>query len=192
MISHEHGVAFMHIRKAAGTTVKRAFDCPRPWDAYLQDGLLDRDWPEFAQSRARYTLFTVVRNPWDRFVSAWRYLERTRHHPIEHVLANLPQQDGDRDERHAYRHMTRLQCDLFVDEHGRWVTDRVLRFENLQADFDELCRDLGLEPIPLEHHMRNPSRPQGDHYRRHFRSRESRELFMAGFGRDVEQLGYEF
>jgi hypothetical protein len=188
MLSHEHDLVFIHVRKAAGTSIKRSLSAQNPWYNYLQDGLLDPHWPEFAPYRDRYTVFTVVRDPWDRFVSAWRYLDSTKHRPIEDVLRNLPSPDGDYDERHDYRHLARLQTDLFVDDGGEWVTDRVLRFEHLVEDWTDLFADLGM-PAPTLQHWMATERASG--YRDFF-SREARDLFEAHFARDIDLLGYSF
>lgn len=191
VISHDNGIVFIHIRKAAGTSILRAFNCPKPWDSFMQDGLLDKNWPEFAQGRGRYTVFTVVRNPWDRFVSAWKYLERTRDRPIEDVLASLPTIEGGARERHDYRHITRLQTDLFIPPDGDPIADGVLRFENLQEDFDAFCDKVDIPRRTLGHHTKNPARESAD-YRPHFESRIVHQMFLDHFARDVELLGYSF
>lgn len=188
VLSHEHGVVFVHVRKAAGTSIKRALSVPAPWDSYLQDGTADSNWPAFAE-RDRYVVFAVVRNPWDRFVSAWHYLYAYRYRSIDDVLNDLPQPDGDRQERHDYRHLTRQQTDLLIDGDGRWAIDRVLRFERLQEDFDSLCRDLGIHPIQLGHVQRTAGRSPG--YRDLF-SPEALETFAKHYERDVHLLGYDF
>lgn len=94
MISHQNQCIFVHQRKAAGTSVKSLFfDNAATGDlGYHQfnDGVLDHGYSRDNPIVSNYFKFTVVRNPWERFVSAWRYLECTKHRDIHEVLANLP------------------------------------------------------------------------------------------------------
>lgn len=92
MISRDWKVVFVHQRKSAGTSVKDLFPpVEGPDRGRFNNGLLDPTWddPEFAG----YYRFTVVRNPWDRFVSAWNYCRSTRGRPILDVIENLPMPD---------------------------------------------------------------------------------------------------
>ncbi|TGG95239.1 hypothetical protein E4656_02120 [Natronospirillum operosum] len=89
MLSHRHRCIFIHIRKSAGTSIKHLFaDASKDFD----DGVLDPHWPPTQPPVSDYYRFTVVRNPWDRFVSGWKYLTSTRRLSLHDVLRNLPQQ----------------------------------------------------------------------------------------------------
>ncbi|OWV61705.1 hypothetical protein CDZ98_04160 [Mameliella alba] len=94
MISHEARCIFVHQKKAAGTSVKRVFpdfELGSRNSSYLSDGLLSKEWNTAPEVR-EYFKFTIVRNPWDRFVSGWLYCKRTKHRPIKDVLRCLPQE----------------------------------------------------------------------------------------------------
>lgn len=90
MYSDKHRCIFVHQRKAAGTSIKALFDDAMPG---FNNGILDACWGEDQQRVASYFKFTVVRNPWDRFVSGWKYLKSTRDRSIEDVLENLPSEN---------------------------------------------------------------------------------------------------
>ncbi len=91
MISHRHRCIFVHQRKSAGTTVKALFpDATGADRGRFNDGVLDPEWHAGNPLVRDYLTFTVVRNPWDRFVSGWQYCASTRDRPIADVLANLP------------------------------------------------------------------------------------------------------
>jgi hypothetical protein len=64
--------------------------------------------------------------------------------------------------------------------------DYIARFENLQSDFDAICRRLG-QNAELPHVK---SSDKGD-YRGHYDD-ESVEIVRGWFERDIEQFGYEF
>jgi len=92
VICRDWRVIFVHQRKSAGTSVKALFPpVEGPDRGRFNSGLLDPTWddPEFDG----WYRFTVVRNPWDRFVSAWNYCRSTRGRPILDVIENLPQPD---------------------------------------------------------------------------------------------------
>ena len=54
---------------------------------YMNDGVVS---PEYARRPADHFIFSVVRNPWDRFVSGWKYCASTRNRTLRDVLLDLP------------------------------------------------------------------------------------------------------
>ncbi len=95
----------------------------------MNDGVLSQG---YASAPAGYFRFSAIRNPWDRFISGWKYCTTTRHRSLHDVLANLPR------EGHDYRHLTRPQHAILYDENGRLIVEYIIRFESLQ-DFDRVC-----------------------------------------------------
>ncbi len=122
-----------------------------------------------------------MRNPWDRFISGWRYCASTKDRPLLDVLENPPQ-DG-----HDYRHLTRPQHTILCDETGTLVTDVLLRFETLQRDYDDLCERIGKPRATLP--RLSVSGREG--YRQFYDDR-TRELVAVRYARDVELFGYAF
>ncbi len=186
MICHTYKCIFIHQRKCAGTALIRHFGydlSDAQWHSF-NDGVLSEQppWSEVAARYPDYLVCAVVRNPWDRFVSGWKYLAATRDRPLLEVLRQLPA------EGHDYRHLTRPQTDTLLDRDGRFVTGFQLRFERLQEDFRELCRRLGMPETGLP--VANAS-ARGD-YQGYFRQREARELFERIYWRDIQRLGYSF
>lgn len=180
MISHTYGCIFVHQRKCAGTSIIRAFDLRsrEPDWHIMNDGILS---PEYATAPSGYFRFSVVRNPWDRFVSGWKYCKSTRRRSLRDVLADLPR------EGHDYRHLTRPQHTILYDENMQLAVDYVMRFESLQSDFDKVCDIIGKPRRTLAHHNRG----RRAHYATYF-DEECRRTFLLHFGRDVELFGYQY
>lgn len=180
MICHASLCIFIHQRKCAGTSIKHTFGLVPTDDAWhaFNDGAL---CPEFANRPTGYLVFSVVRNPWDRFVSGWKYCRSTRDRPLREVLIDPPA------EGHDYRHLTRPQHEILYDAAGRPVFDTLLRYETLQDDFDRLCERLGRKPRALP--RTNPGKRKP--YHRYFDA-ESRRLFEQRYARDIQLFEYHY
>lgn len=90
MLSHKNKVIFIHVRKAGGTSIQSLF--PDATQKFME-GVLSPEWVDSNKFYSEYFKFTVVRNPWDRFISGWRYCFSTQNLTIHEVLENLPEMD---------------------------------------------------------------------------------------------------
>jgi hypothetical protein len=151
-------------------------DCPE--QHFLNDGVLS---PEYESAPSDYFRFSAVRNPWDRFVSGWKYLESTRKRSLLDVLTNLPQAGAD------YRHLTRPQHTILYDENGRLIVHYLIRFESLQQDFDQVCKLIGKPTRRLPHVNQGTRGPYTEYF-----DDESRQMFLRQFGKDIELFGYKY
>lgn len=147
----------------------------------MNEGVLCR---EFHERPLDYTIFSVVRNPWDRFISGWLYCKNTRQHTLRHVLRHLPQAD------HDYAHITRLQRDILYEGNGNLAVHNLMRFENLQSDWDTISDLLGKSRVELTCENKTPLKNR--HYREYFESPVDRDLFMRHFAIDIDTFEYEF
>lgn len=68
---HELRAIFIHVPKAAGTSIARAL-----FDEKSKHLALNRYWAFNAAATKAYFKFAFVRNPWDRFQSAFHYLAK--------------------------------------------------------------------------------------------------------------------
>jgi Sulfotransferase family len=185
MISHLYRCIFIHQRKTAGCSIISSFGITpehREWHLF-NDGTLSEEWTHRQESARDYVVFTVIRNPWDRFISGWKYLAATRNRPLLEVLQDLPAESTGAD----YRHLTRPQVDILMDAQGALALDYVLRFENLAADFARLCFLIGKTDCTMPHLNATPHGRYGDYF-----DQRARELFDRHFQKDVSLLGYDF
>lgn len=132
-----------------------------------------------------YRSFAVVRNPWDRFVSCVAFMmrhtgrfERDPRSTLRRVLDNPGNQ--------SFVHY-RPQSDFVTDPAGNVIVGRICRAERLQADFDALCDEVGLERRILE--RRNASSHR--HYAEYYDDDLARAVGER-YREDVERFGYRF
>ena len=154
-----------------------------------------------------YLKFTVVRNPWDLFVSM--HLHRLYVRSAQIDPASLPPADlahGPRLLRlleqghpkqslesalreHCYAKL-RAQVPLYYVRGGQAYADFHIRFENLQEDFAALCRRLRLPQLALPR-INGDTRSRNDDYRRYY-SDWSKQQVCCQCLRMIEMFGYSF
>ena len=156
-----------------------------------------------------YFKFTVVRNPWDQLVShyywmfyhrwwsaRWIFREKgylrngCRHCWMRHLFKRgrhrQAMEFGLRKGLFA-RHLEETSSFYFIDGDG--YADYVMRFENLQQDFDEVCRRLRIPASRLPR-TKNKLRPRGDY--RDYYTDYSREYVGVKCRRIMDAFGYRF
>lgn len=192
----EKRAIFVHIPKCAGLALSKAvFGCRGgahiPVETY-----------RLAFSRAEYRSFfkfAIVRNPWDRVVSAYHFLtdgglgagdERlaartvARYGSFGEFVEGYFQSPDFEDALH-FRPQFRFLC---LTPASPPEVDYVGRFETLPEDFARICTRLGVE-VPLAHVNRGRSRPKG--YRPLYTDRTA-AIVAEAYARDIELFGYAF
>ena len=211
IVSLRHRFIFLAVPRTASHAIRVAllpFLAPGDWE---QEGLLRRvrsPLPAIARmSHGHVTLrqvrrhlpaavwrssftFAVVRNPYDRYVSACTMLNR--HDPeyagnetaaMKRMLAAL---HGGVDTS-VFRRLTLLrpQTDLLMDEAGRIGVDFVGRYEDLPGAFAEICRRIGIPEARLPRVNATAHRPADTYY-----DDELRRLVTRFYRRDFALLDY--
>lgn len=176
MISHKHKCIFLHIPKAAGTSVERFL---RDVDSDIPAKVLrKRGFSHFLNDHLDYYVFSFVRNPYDRLVSAWKWgqlkFEKEGDLPFynkeravsfeEYVLltTDLDYRKDHQDLWSEYdEYHTLPQFEFFPQLNGgHYFTDKINpeftcnfigRFENLHEDFNKVCSDIGIQELKLPH-----------------------------------------
>jgi hypothetical protein len=78
--------------------------------------------------------------------------------------------------------------DYLVDLHGNVLVDFIGRYENIEADFREACRRIGIRPPALVHRRKAENR---SNYRRYY-TEATAGLIAAFFKRDIDMFDYSF
>jgi len=210
ILSYSSGFLFVHIEKAAGSSIQQALlplvNVPpnsrlrrrlallgplnRVGGLYraLQFGEhataqeVKRCLPESAyQSLFK---FAFVRNPWDRLVSRYAHLLRSKDRRRHSFISSLEkfedflQWEIQRDSANQYPYVT--------DAQGNQIVDFVGHYETLAADFAKVCAKLKLQ-AELPHANVSEHRDYRTYY-----TPETREFVAKKFQRDIEMFGYDF
>lgn len=136
---------------------------------YYQHGTLIQAKQQFEKNKwpiSEYYKFVVVRNPWSRYLSFWKYLKEysmkyeRRDPSIEWGEAELYQGEeslkafnsgGDTKVLRNIIHNHPPQHTFYNDENDQIAVNQLARFENIQQEFDTFCEQVGIESQTLVH-----------------------------------------
>lgn len=194
-----HRCLFIHIPKAAGTSVLNAIGARKrlhmDWSIYML-----ADPGKFR----RYYKFCFVRNPWDRAYSTYTYLKRGGAGQVDawfqqEIQARYPDfaswVTGFLDERRIHEHaLLRPQYLFIYDGSGTCMVDFVGRFERINEDFETVRKRLGLKkslPYLNNSQDKQTDAPVRKGYQSHF-TPELEERIRQLYARDIELFDYQF
>lgn len=190
--SVQHNTLFVHVPKTAGTSMERAGwlggggHHPVWWYAGVIAGL------ELAFK------FAFVRNPWDRFVSAFFHDPNVTHgkhskQSFRDFVRFIAEKDLSAPGP-TYPNLTNWplhhhflpQWFFICKQDGSVGVDFLGRFERLREDWQLVCDRVGVsDSLP---HLR----PGGHLDYREYYDAETQDIVGTAYRRDVELLGYEF
>lgn len=162
-------------------------------NTFIQNGW---DW-------ADYFKFTIVRNPWDRYFSFFKYFHSYREKYLEQsrsivwgeaeinqgkYCVELFQKYNNHQIMKSIITNHQSQSDFFLDENGNLIVDHIANFENLDEEFKSFCLKTNIRHAPLQHG--NKSKTFFD--KRHFYNEELIELVKHKEKSVIEIKGYTF
>ena len=213
LLSIKYNFLFVHIAKTGGTSVRAALNPLRWRDPYyvpiflcsklskLTGHRIGVKFPRHAKVIAAKEMlprelfdnlfkFAFVRNPWDLQISSYHHIRRER----PHLLAGINdfeqflrwKLDPARPYQYHIDTSIELQSDYLVDLNGKIIVDFIGKYEQLQEDFDEVCRRIGITSKTLPHKRKATDRSD---YRQYYNDDTAR-LVADYFRRDIENFGY--
>lgn len=215
LLSHKHNFLFIHIAKTGGTSVRAALNHLRwrdPWYvpqficsklSHLTGHRLGSKFPRHAKAIAAREMlpkaffdqlykFAFVRNPWDLQVSSFHHIRRERPHLMNGIddFENFLKWKLNPQRPYQYHIDTSIerQSDYLIDLQGTVIVNFIGRYENLQDDFHQVCRDVNIRPIDLPYKRKATDR---ENYRQYYND-DTAERVAVHFKRDIELFGYEF
>lgn len=192
MISEEHNFIFLHVPKTGGTSIEKALDShydidrfdyhfwheeSKHWSVHFTLQEMIR-YKQIKKPVNKYFVFSVVRNPWERIVSAarWRQMDleefyfKTKSIPLkklDHDRHKLPQTD-----------FMKIDQNIHADFIGR--------FENLNSDWLKICERLDIE-ITLPHTNQSQHTSYQDYY-----SPKMKDIIYKEYKEEIKLFKYEF
>lgn len=207
-VSHEKKSIFVHIPKCAGSSIESVLGMHGDIDYIGLKPYLNQELNKdtlFGKGARHYTVmqlkdflsgyvfdtyfkFSIVRNPWDRFVShvAWSkgiWDERNvlTKSDVDIALENLKRTNDENLNNHL-QHQWKYLC----DDSGNILCDYVGKFENLAHDWSIVSKKLGVEstlPKRMVSHR--------EHYSKYLDDEQAD--FLANFYKqDITLFEYEF
>lgn len=131
--------------------------------------------------------FTVVRNPYDRVVSSYKYLKQTGRINSKTLKEFIEDYYVSDDLNHNDRAHKRMQLDYLKDVNGNIVINEILRFENLAEDFNAFIRKYKIDTTPLSHFGKSNRKNYRNYY-----DAETQIIVSDFFREDINYFGYTF
>jgi hypothetical protein len=184
---------FIHIPKCAGVSVNRTLFGNLAGGHMTLEEYLNVFEPEHIDA---YFKFTIVRNPWDRLVSAYFFLkkggfgDRDRDWFNEELSSFASFDDFVKrwvNEENIWKwHHFRPQYHYMLDKREKVPLDFIGFLENLDEDFAFISQRMGLT-VALPKSNKSEHNNYQDYY-----SEESKEIVKSVYSRDIQMLGYNF
>ncbi len=205
-VNHQYRFIFIHIPKNAGTSMGSTLGFKGTSHATADQVKKKLSRKQFES----YFIFTIVRNPWDRFLSLYNYarLEESYYHSAinpkkavhgKHldydILKNASLKDCARllikgQLRHdlTWNHWEQ-QYNWVFDDGGNRLVNYIGRFEDLKKSYEEITIKTGIPSSTIP--MINKSQEYKKAYQEYY-DIETREIIADYYRKDIEVFKYTF
>ena len=163
-ISEAHKFISILIAKSAGTSIRRGV-----FEKNIKDYIICPDLPKPIYEWDDYFKFTIMRDPWERFVSCYTYFSETN------ADKRIPEGTSFKDFCLKYAwddNGDPINCHWLPqyfyirDDSGRWWVDFIARLDNIEEGFKVICDEIGISyDIP---HL---NKSKHDNYKRYYADR---------------------
>jgi len=208
MISHRHRTIFIHIPKTGGASIERLIWKEEErteenlWMGYTykhhnkyQTGALQHLYASNVKKAVGedvyedYFTFSMVRNPWDRVISQFLYLQKRwdlrdflavpRHVSFIDYLKLIQQRP------HVHWNPQYL---FLYDKYDTLLVDQVYRFEDFDSSVMSILSEIGLDPqVEIPHANKSQRLPYHVYYDDY-----TRDMVGEIYAEDVARFGYHF
>lgn len=197
----KHNLFFIHIPKCAGTTIEKALDLQKSECFFSKtrfDNILNISPQHFSYKDLRiifqlkkFKLFTIVRNPYDRIVSEYKYIQKSENEywadfknlNFDLFIEQIFLLDEDKRSNLFDNHFKSQYS--FIEE-GEDVI-KIFKYENLQESFDWL-NSVTKSNLSFSHE-RNSEKM---HYSFYYKYRKTIDTITELYKKDLEYFNYTF
>lgn len=179
---------FIHINKTAGTSINKIIG--KPYRKHLTaKQIIDQIGKNKWQKAYK---FTVVRNPWDKVVSHYKYRLKTNQSNIKNDGLSFKEwvlfTYGENKDPKYYNkpQMFLPQVEWLKDYHGKINIDKIVKFENLKEGISEVFSLLGIDE-QLPHLNKTNKTNYKDFY-----DQETKKIIADWFQEDIKLFDYFF
>ncbi|MAT90650.1 MAG: hypothetical protein CMC35_08145 [Flavobacteriaceae bacterium] len=130
--------------------------------------------------------FTFVRNSWARIYSWYANVMKDDIHKRKNKIQSN-ELSFEAFLKHHINHETFSQLHFITDCHGEVPMDFIGRFERLQADFDIVCKELGVEDSTLPKLLVRKYNHYTDGY-----TDTTKDLVYQLYKKEIDYFGFEF
>jgi hypothetical protein len=207
MISHRHQCIFVHIPKTGGTSIDSLLwpDIRKRTTTELWMGFKDKYHNKYQTGGLQhlhadqiksevgseifngYFKFSIVRNPWDKAVSQFRYM--AKRDDLREYLGMKPN-DCFKRYLELISKKTHVQWEpqvrFVLDDAGNSMVDYIGRFESFTESVGTVMNRIGLDVSKIPHANKSRRSATQDEY-----DSESREIVGTLYAEDVKAFGYD-
>jgi chondroitin 4-sulfotransferase 11 len=199
-ISHKHKIIFIHVPKNAGTSITSLIDFSfeDTKNAHRTAGLTKAMFPGLW---GEYTKYSIVRNPWDRFISNFEYAKMEKsywhstdgttkyaEHPDFQLVKSL---NFEEVVNLAFEHLPALehpgwlpQKHFLCDSNNKVLVDKVFYSEKLDTDKEFKSVFPGVQKI-------NVSNRKSQNYRDYYNNKTFYKIYQLYLA-DIELFGFKY
>ena len=191
----DHGCIFIHIPKCAGMAVQKSLfgdtyfghQTIRQYEVALPRGVYRDAWK-----------FTVTRNPWERIVSAWRFLKAGGYHAEDEkyfaeTLSRYDTFDHFVNDWLVFQDVYHCECLHFKPQlhyicefNGSVAMDCIIKLSDLSNEYEELRQRFGGRALEVHNEAKGGEVDVSKFYQ----SSETYKNIARIYAEDIKSLGY--
>lgn len=138
-----------------------------------------------------YYKFCCERNPWDKMLSRYCWNYKSDDNKLPNAITDSLFEEFIQKSVSSFPPISDFS--FYSDTKGQVMVDKILRFENINADFDEVSRQLGIDygnkglNIQIKHSNKNDALNYRNIY-----TQEQQQLIAKHCAKEIELLEYSF
>jgi hypothetical protein len=197
MINFKHKFVLIHVPKTGGSSFRYQLDQDSFEDKFKFGHASAKDHMDYlGEDYKEYFSFAITRNPWDRLVSSFFYLQKggsqgkydlkmekklSKFKSFEDFICADSGLDSFLDEVHFKPQYAMLY------EGGECLVDFVGKYEELQQSFDFVCEKLNLKKTTLAHKNKSTHEHYSNCYNDH-----TIKIVADKYSKDIRKYNYIF